>query len=367
MTTQKIALIPAYEPGGALVLLARGLAQAGFSVVVVNDGSNEQVYSAVFGAVGRFADVVNCPQNCGKGHALKLGLQEISSRFPHEGVIVTLDSDGQHTVSDASRVAAEAALHPGDLTLGVRAFGAGTPARSRFGNAVTREVFHLATGGELRDTQTGLRAFGFELVPELLGIAGERYEYEMNVLMEFSRRSVPLREVPIQTIYEDNNSGSHFHTFRDSFRIYGNILKFAASSLTGFAVDYGLFSLLSSLLSPIGALSIPVSNVAARVVSAGTNYTINRRLVFKSKENALKTGLQYFALAACILAGNTVLLSWLVSIVGVNRYAAKLLTEVTFFTLSWLVQRFVIFRAKAPSPAAVAPGRVITPKTREAL
>jgi len=91
-------------------------------------------------------------------------------------------------------------------------------------------------------------------------------------------------------------------------------------------------------------VSVPLSNVSARIVSATVNFTINKKLVFKSDASVIKSAAQYFTLAACILAGNTLLLSWLVGSVGVNKFAAKILTEITFFTLSWLVQKFIIFR-----------------------
>ncbi len=50
-----------------------------------------------------------------------------------------------------------------------------------------------------------------------------------------------------------------------------------------------------------------------------------------------------------ILFGNTLLLHALVG-AGVNRYLAKMVTELTFFTISWTVQKLVIFRKKKQTP-----------------
>ena len=69
------------------------------------------------------------------------------------------------------------------------------PLRSRFGNTVTRLVYQLFTKIRVYDTQTGLRAFEGALIPKFLGIVGERYEYEMNVLLECSRCHIPIKEV----------------------------------------------------------------------------------------------------------------------------------------------------------------------------
>ncbi|BAK97941.1 hypothetical protein OBV_07430 [Oscillibacter valericigenes Sjm18-20] len=108
----------------------------------------------------------------------------------------------------------------------------------------------------------------------------------------------------------------------------------------GFATDYSLYSLLVVFLSGLGAACVPISNVVARVVSASVNFAVNRRFVFRSGESVLKTGRQYFLLAACILMGNTALLSFLTEILAVDKFAAKLVTEITFFTLSFLAQHF---------------------------
>lgn len=341
------ALIPSYEPDGVLITLAAALREAGFSVLIVDDGSGEG-YSDIFSAAAGYGTVLRYLPNQGKGHALKTGLRWLSEHAETGSVIVTLDSDGQHTVHDTLRVAQRAAERPAALTLGVRSFGAGTPIRSQFGNTVTRWVYRLASGVKVSDTQTGLRAFGVELLPFLLGIEGERYEYEMNMLLDAPRCGVPMQEVGIETIYHDNNSGSHFHTFRDSFRVYGRILKFAGSSLAGFAIDYTLYGILTTALKGLGASAIPVANVSARIVSASCNFAINRRLVFRSRESVWKTGTQYFLLAAAILVMNTAVVTVLTNLLGVNRFAAKLVTEIAFFFFSYMAQGRWVFRGRRP-------------------
>ena len=345
MEDKKIALVPAYEPGDTLLPLLRQLREAGFATLVVDDGSGA-AYQNLFDAAREYADVYSYLPNRGKGFALKKGFSILAERFGPDATVVTLDSDGQHSVQDAARVWQEADAHRDALVLGVRSFGKSTPARSRFGNAVTRFIYRLSTHQRVSDTQTGLRAFYLGLLPFLANVDGDRYEYEMNVLLACPRWRIPIREVPIETIYTDNNRGSHFRTFRDSWLVYGNFVKFAASSFTGFLIDYGLYSLLVVGLSGLGAASIPVSNVTARVVSAASNFAINKHFVFQNRDSVVKTGSEYFLLAACILAGNTLLLSFLVNGLGCNKFAAKLVTEATFFTLSFLGQRFWIFRKK---------------------
>lgn len=344
----RIALIPAYEPSEPLLTLVAQLYGAGFQIVLVDDGSGE-AYRSIFRTAGSLAVILTHPRNEGKGRALKTGLAYIQEHFAGHYVVVTLDADGQHSVEDAVRVCEAAERNPGTFVLGCRDFRGQVPARSLFGNQAMRIAYRLFTGTKVSDTQTGMRAFSADRIPFLLQVDGSRYEYEMNVLLTCARRNIPMKEVRIETIYRDNNKGSHFDTLKDSFRISREILKFAASSFTGFLVDYGMYSLLTVTTGGLGtAVSVPLSNVLARIVSASVNFTINKKFVFRNRDSAARTGAEYFILAACILTGNTLLLSWLVGSMGMNRFAAKIVTELTFFSLSWLVQRFLIFRNREP-------------------
>ncbi len=340
MNPTRIALIPAYEPEEPLAELAKAMADRGFQVLIVDDGSGE-AYGPAFQAAAPYARLLRHKKNRGKGAAIKTGLKWIGETADPPYTVVTVDADGQHLPEDAARVCAAAEAEPDALILGGRRFEGKVPLRSRFGNGVTRWVFRLSAGAKVYDTQTGLRAFSHRLLPALREGKGEGYEYEMNVLMQWAQENLPLRELPIQTVYLDRNRSSHFHALRDSVRIYWEILKFSASSFLSFALDYSLFSLLSLLTG-----SVVFSNVAARLLSASVNYTVNRMLVFESRADIRKSSLQYALLAGAILAFNTLCLWGLVTKLGMNRYLAKLLVEAVLFAVSYLVQKRWIFRKK---------------------
>ena len=341
MTTKKVALIPAYKPTPFLLELAERLEQLEFFVVIVDDGSGID-FEHLFFECSQYAEILYHSENKGKGCALKTGLKYILTHLPKDSVVVTVDADGQHRVEDAVATMRIAEQNPDTLVLGSRKLKGDVPWRSRFGNSITRVVYRLTTGLKVHDTQTGLRAFNGSLLPKLLEIPGERYEYEMNVLLQFAREKIPIVEHEIETVYLDNNSSSHFDAVKDSVRIYKEILKFSVSSFVGFLVDYAAYSLLLLITE-----KLILSNIIARVISATVNFTLNRKLVFKSKEDIFKAALKYFLLAAFILLGNTLVLNLLVNVCGVDRMLAKVITEVIFFILSWLVQRLLIFRGRA--------------------
>lgn len=335
----KIALIPAYKPEKILPDIIFELKSSGFEIVVVDDGSGA-AFSPIFSAAEKAARVISYADNRGKGSALKIGMEYIRKNYEPPYIIVTVDADGQHKTPDVIRVGRAASENPDSLILGSRRMAGHVPLRSRLGNTITRFVFRASTGKNVYDTQTGLRGFSDRLLPRLAGISGARYEYEMNVLMRLARDSAGIIEVPVETVYIEGNSSSHFNALKDSCRIYKEILKFSASSLTGFGVDYLLFCVLVSLT---GMLTL--SNIIARVCSAAVNFTINRRLVFKNKGPLLKSAAGYFSLAAVILLLNTLIVNGLCYI-GVAVYLAKAITEILLFSLSYFVQHTFIFKKR---------------------
>ena len=123
-------------------------------------------------------------------------------------------------------------------------------------------------------------------------------------------------------------------------------LKFASSSLASFLLDYLLFLLFAWGTRSL-AWGLVGSNIAARLVSACFNYSLNKYLVFHGGGRVSQDLPQYVLLAAGILIANSVLLHALTAL-SLPAPAAKLITEMTLFAVSFSVQTLVIFRRKSP-------------------
>ncbi|WP_314327911.1 bifunctional glycosyltransferase family 2/GtrA family protein [Oribacterium sinus] len=372
---KRIALIPAYKPNIQLLEFVKGIEEHGMDCLIVNDGSGEE-YLSLFHKIERETEarVLSFLENRGKGAALKGGLeylQKENAGLQGDFTLITLDADGQHLLKDALNLLSVAEEKKDTLILGSRTQSKDSPLRSRIGNGITKEVFNLCTGVEVKDTQTGMRAFSGKMIPEMLDIPGERYEYEMNVLLFLAKEGVPMEEVPIETVYINDNAESHFDTVKDSYRIYKQILKFSASSLVSFLADFLLYSFFFLITG-----GLFVSNFLARVISLHINFFLNKTMVFstdgekediaeskKRMENArvqkgtkwnlsaLKSFkkeeyLSYLGLAAFIFLINSFILSGIVGSLGMNPYLAKILTEGLLFCLSYFVQKKWIFEKK---------------------
>jgi putative flippase GtrA len=359
METRKriVVLIPAYKPGEALVRLCRQLVSMGFMVAVINDGSGIE-YNYYFSMLPTEALVLNHTTNRGKGRALKTGLEYIHRHFPSIAGVITADADGQHLLEDIMKVSKEVEEHEASLILGCRRFDGKVPLRSRLGNLLTRWIFAASSGKMVTDTQTGLRGIPYRLIPEMLMIEGDRYEYEMNMLLSAAKGKTGIREVPIRTVYIRGNESSHFRAVRDSLMIYGRILKFGLSSLVSFALDFTLLLILRQLTSSLDpSLSLLVSAAGARAASSVFNFMLNRRLVFKSKASAAPEAMRYFTLAGSILIANYGLLYLFNIMFGINIVASKVVTELLLYAASYRVQRNLVFREekdiKAKMDAAI--------------
>ena len=340
-------IIPAYKPGeDMLKLLEEFRDSADFLPVVVDDGSGAE-FRAIFDRVPDFVVLLRHEVNRGKGAALKTAMQHVLDALPDCDLALTADADGQHKYADILRVNQVARNNPGALVLGSRKFEGDVPFKSRWGNAITRQVFAIASGAKVYDTQTGLRAFDREAMAQFLKIPGDRYEYEINMLLAAAQSGRPIVEERIATVYIDDNSSSHFHPVRDSFKIYMCILKFCCSSLIAFGVDFVMLLVLNHLTAGLGAeLSLAVSAVGARLVSASVNFCINRRVVFKGNETLGKAIAKYAALAVAILAVNYLLLRLLNLVLRWPLALAKIVVEVLLFVVNFVVQGRFVYRSR---------------------
>lgn len=339
-------VIPAYEPDSKMLALIDSLkASLAFNrdcgILIVNDGSSGKYESLFLEAVKKGCTLLTHEKNLGKGAALKTAFSHLAGTG-YRGFIVCADCDGQHRPEDIEKVASFLSGNPGSIILGCRDFVGKVPLKSRLGNRLTGAVYSAISGQSLKDTQTGLRAFSSELLPWLISIKGSRYEYEMNQLLEAKNAHVRLCCVPIETVYENKNAGSHFHPVRDSIRIYLPILKYLISSLMAGVIDFVLLFLFMKLTD-----NLLFSVIGARLISSAANFFCNKVLVFEKKEVSLRESMiKYYLLAVFILLSNYTLLRLFTAVLHMPLLAGKILTETLLFFFSYQIQRLFIFRKK---------------------
>ncbi|MGP6140159.1 MULTISPECIES: glycosyltransferase family 2 protein [unclassified Jeotgalibaca] len=220
-------IIPTYNPAREFISYVKELIHEGIeNIIIIDDGSTNET-QAVFREIEKFPQciVLIHPENRGKGAGLKTSFRYLKENRPDITKIVAADSDGQHAVKDVLNLLKVLEESNHGIVLGVRDFDLEqVPNKNAFGNKLTSHVFKGLFGTYISDTQTGLRGFHSSDIDWLLSIKGERFEYEMNMLMMAIHNKIPLQEVAIQTLYFGKKPASHYKTFRDSWRIAKQIM-----------------------------------------------------------------------------------------------------------------------------------------------
>lgn len=337
-------IIPAYEPDNKMLTLIDSLEanpdlNKNITILIINDGSSREYEHIFTKAIKKGCIKLAHEKNLGKGAALKTAFSYLIA-IGYRGFVVCADCDGQHRPEDIKKVASSLSDNTKSLVLGCRDFVGKVPLKSRFGNFLTGAVYSLISGQKLKDTQTGLRAFSSELLPWLVSIKGNRYEYEMNQLLEAKAAHITINCIPIETVYENKNTGSHFRPVMDSLCIYMPILKYLISSVMAGVTD---FLLLFLFMKHSGNLLFSV--ITARVISSGANFFCNKILVFERTKISLRESLmKYYLLAVVILLCNYTLIHFFTYVLTIPLLASKILTEMILFFFSYKIQRFYIFQ-----------------------
>lgn len=225
MRKQLAAVVPCYNAGPRVEPVVRRLLELLDHVIVVDDGSTDGA-TAPLQALG--ASVIHFPENKGKGHAMLAGFRAALAADNVTGVVI-VDADGQHDAAELPNLWDAFLSQNADLVIGTRAFGGKhVPLRSKIGNRFTALVTRVVIGVALPDTQSGFRIHSRRFLEDvLLSIRGGRYETEMEIVVRAARGGYKIAAAPIQTIYEEGNPSSHFHKFRDSWRILRKLFSSA--------------------------------------------------------------------------------------------------------------------------------------------
>ena len=336
-TSRVIVLIPAYKPDDRLTELVKELKEKQLDVLLVDDGGGETFKKIFEDCKALGAQVAVHAVNQGKGRALKTGLNAALLLYPDLTGVVTADADGQHTPTDILRLIEAMDQHENTLVLGSRAFTGNVPFKSLWGNRITRFVYALASGVKVGDTQTGLRGLPRCAIEEMIRIDGERYEYEMNVLLKIRDMNLSVFEVPIETIYINDNAGSHFNPVRDAIRIYMVIFKYMFSAIASFAIDYVLYWLCLGF-----GWASWLSYALARVVSSQVNYNLNKHTVFSGR-GGKHSMIKYYALAVVQGAIGAALVQVLPRFIPLPAGVIKIPVDLILFAFSYIIQRDYVF------------------------
>jgi putative flippase GtrA len=336
-----MVIIPAYNPPEhSLLKLIQELIRLNIErIVIVNDGSDPDK-TPFFESLGKYEAciILKHSVNLGKGRALKTAFNSVLINYPESSYVITADADGQHRPEDILRVATAASGSKNTFILGVRKFGQNVPFRSKFGNILTKHIFRTLVGIKLTDTQSGLRGIPVSILPRLLKVSGEGYDYELGMLIAVNEFKMPIQEIAIETVYLEGNASSKFNPLIDSMKIYFVFFRFIFSSLSAAFIDFIVFILIYSATK-----NIISSLIGSRIISSLVNYFVNRRLVFHRHKGLTFSLIRYYIILCLITVLSYLFISVLHSKIGISVPISKIIAETALFFLSFSLQRNYVF------------------------
>ncbi len=355
-TDSGVALVvPAYRPDARLVELLAGLrGRWGGPVLVVDDGSGER-YSGVFRqcrALG--AQVVSRAARGGKGEALKSGFEAAERLLPRPIGVVCADDDCRHLPADVVKVAELLSRRPEALVLGCRDFSvAGIAPTTHLANFCTRVAVRMFCGVAVSDTQSGLRGLPMDFALHMCEEEHGGFEFEAAMLAEAEREGIEFAEVSIAYTSDAGAPGSDFRPLADTARIFAVMLelfaKYALSSVFCYVLDLAIFGVLMTLLASgtvageaTGSWGVYAATVLARVVSAGTNFAVNRRKVFGAGVSGARIA-RYVALSAGIMAASAIAVGWAAPATGIPAVIVKPFVDFLLFFVNYKAQQLWVF------------------------
>ncbi|RLS97442.1 MAG: glycosyltransferase family 2 protein [Planctomycetota bacterium] len=207
-----VAIVPTYRNIRTLPAVLDGLSACGLALIVVDDGSDDgtDAWARAWCEKSSERTLISLPHNQGKGAALAAGLALARQRG--FDAALTVDSDGQHRLLDAQRMARAAREHV--LLLGKRSEShEGYPAASMFGRRLWALGIRALTGLGVQDPICGLRCYPLAATDGIVCAAG-RYAWEEEFLVRCAWSAVEIEELKIETVYQDATQRvSHFGWF----------------------------------------------------------------------------------------------------------------------------------------------------------
>lgn len=272
-------VIPSYEPNFRLLDLIDDLNSffKSINIVVVNDGT---VDKSIFDEAIKKENVTLLTHdvNKGKGAALKTAFAYLKS-LNEKMIIATIDSDGQHLAKDVDRCIKFYKTFNEGLLLGSRMFEGDVPIKSKIGNNSSRYLIRCCMNRYVYDSQTGLRVFNDDMLDFLLKVKGNRFEYEMNMIIDVIKSRMLLTEMKIDTVYFDNNAKTHFRPIKDFLKICGVILRYHLPYTIGLFLYIISFIILELCVK--NPLFTNFSLIISSLIFVYLPYIFNRLNIFK--------------------------------------------------------------------------------------
>ena len=207
MIILKIAVgLPAYNEEKNIASIITKIVKITDTIIVCNDGSSD-LTGEIASKMGTI--VINHEKNMGYGYAIRSLF--LKAKELDVDILVTFDSDGQHSVLDIKKVIAPIIENKADLVIGSRFLDASkddVPSYRKVGIKVITQLTNTSLKEKISDSQSGFRAYSKVVLSKItpsdygMGVSSE-------ILLKASNNNFRISEIPIKISYEGDTSTHH--------------------------------------------------------------------------------------------------------------------------------------------------------------
>ena len=193
-----IACIPALNEErtiASIVLLTRRYVD---KVIVCDDGSVDNTKQI---AEEAGATVISNNKNLGKGASIKALFA--TALYHDADIVVSLDGDGQHDPKEIPKLLESIIDGTADIVIGSRYHKDAknrAPIYRKFGLSVLN-FMHMGFKSNIKDTQSGFRAFSRNSLKEFINIKSNGFGVESEQILIAAKNGLKMVEVPIDVSY----------------------------------------------------------------------------------------------------------------------------------------------------------------------
>jgi glycosyltransferase involved in cell wall biosynthesis len=246
--------IPCYNEENTIAKVVARIPKIVNEIIVIDDGSSDMTAS--------IASALNCrvishPRNLGKGAAMRSLFLE--ARRVGADVLITLDGDGQHDVTDIPNILSPILKGECDIAIGARLNPdscSDMPRYRKMGTVILNSVINSVYNGlSVRDTQSGFRAYNKKAFSKIMP-GEESIGVDTEILAIAANLGLRISEYPTKIKYNGLETSTH-NPIRHSLDVILTTLKIF--SLHHPLMFYGVTSLaffISSLIAGLWTLAV---------------------------------------------------------------------------------------------------------------
>ena len=280
-----IACIPAFNEEKNIFNLVNDVSKYVNSVIVCDDGSTDDTVNE---AKKSGAFVISNDKNLGKGAALK-SLFDFA-RHSNADVIITIDGDGQFLPEEIPKLTKDIEDGKSDIVIGYRfETEKDMPSYRKIGNKILDELSKTASNLNLRDTQSGFRAYSKKAI-EKINFKNNGFVADSEILIDASTKDLTISEQHVTVLYNTGTRTSTQNPIRHGSSVLISLLEMVLMKrpLTFLGIPGLIMSVIGIITSSLtlisfnetGYFSIPLTLLSIVLFTVGVMLVLVSGILF---------------------------------------------------------------------------------------